>query len=258
MEKTKICNKCKKEKPLTPEFWHRHKYNSDGFKGICKECRNKSQQIYYQENKDRIIEYQHKHYEENRERRIAHQKEYYYNNKENGRANSLAYYHRNKEKYAKLKKRYWQEKKDVLSEYQKRWAKENREKVRLIQQRKYARRKSLPATLTEEQWTKIKQDFNNSCAYCNMSEEEHIRLFGEPLHQEHFIPLSKGGEYSHRNIIPSCKSCNSSKSNKDFFEWYPQYEFYSKENENFILSYLGYKQKYSNQAPFKALLLCPE
>ena len=61
-----------------------------------------------------------------------------------------------------------------------------------------------------------------------------------------------------KNIIPSCKRCNSSKSNKDFFEWYPQYEYYSKENENFILSYLGYKQKYSNQAPYKALLLCPE
>lgn len=243
MEKTKICNKCKKEKPLTPEFWHRHKYNSDGFKGMCKECRNEDKRIHYQKNKDRIIEYQHKHYEENRERRIAHQKEYYYNNKENGRANSLAYYHRNKEKYAKLKKKYWQEKKDVLSEYQKRWAKENREKVRLREQRKYARRKSLPATLTEEQWMKIKRDFNHCCAYCSITEREHLKIFGELLHQEHFIPLSKGGEYSHNNIIPSCRSCNCSKSDKDFFEWYPHYEHYNKENKDFILIYLGYKQK---------------
>ena len=73
-----------------------------------------------------------------------------------------------------------------------------------------------------------------------MNEEEHQALYGQVLHQEHFIPLSKGGEYTHNNIIPACKSCNSSKQDTDFFEWYPTYEEYNEEREQFILEYLGY------------------
>ena len=61
-----------------------------------------------------------------------------------------------------------------------------------------------------------------------------------PLEQEHFIPLSKGGGYSMGNIIPACRACNASKSDKDFFEWYPEYKYYSEERENKILDFLGY------------------
>ena len=71
-----------------------------------------------------------------------------------------------------------------------------------------------------------------------MTEEEHLKQFGEQLHQEHFIPLSKGGGYTHNNIIPACRSCNSSKWNNNFFDWYPKQEFYSEEKENFILNFI--------------------
>lgn len=37
-----------------------------------------------------------------------------------------------------------------------------------------------------------------------------------------------------------CISCNSSKRDKDFFEWYPTYKHYNQEREKFILEYLGY------------------
>ena len=57
------------------------------------------------------------------------------------------------------------------------------------------------------------------------------------LTQDHFIPLSKGGEYSKKNIIPSCRSCNSRKSNKDFYEWYKGDIHYSKERVNKIEEY---------------------
>mgnify|MGYP003639515579 CR=1 FL=1 len=39
MNDTKICGKCKQELPLTSEFYHRMKSNSDGFRGSCKACR---------------------------------------------------------------------------------------------------------------------------------------------------------------------------------------------------------------------------
>jgi len=90
----------------------------------------------------------------------------------------------------------------------------------------------LPATLTLNQWKQIKEDFNYQCAYCG----KHL----ENLTQDHFIALENGGEYTKENIIPACMSCNTSKRDKDFFEWYPQQDFYSKEREKRILEHLKY------------------
>ena len=75
----------------------------------------------------------------------------------------------------------------------------------------------MPATLTLKQWEQIKKDFDYKCAYCGITETEHYNQFNERLHQEHFYAMSKGGGLTHNNIIPACKSCNSSKGTKDFF-----------------------------------------
>lgn len=105
------------------------------------------------------------------------------------------------------------------------------------EQKRKALKKSLPHNLTAEQWKAIKKEFNNQCCYCGKKDKK--------LTQEHFIPLTKGGEYTINNIIPACKSCNSSKNNKDFFDWYPKQPFYSKEREQKILDYLGYNEQQS-------------
>lgn len=36
---SKECSKCGIEKPMTEEFYHRHKRSSTGFKTACKKCR---------------------------------------------------------------------------------------------------------------------------------------------------------------------------------------------------------------------------
>lgn len=38
-EELKICSKCKKTYPATPEFFHRHRNRKDGFDPWCKECK---------------------------------------------------------------------------------------------------------------------------------------------------------------------------------------------------------------------------
>jgi len=124
----------------------------------------------------------------------------------------------------------------------------HKEVINIKSHRYRARKKCLPATLTLEDWETIKESFNYKCAYCGLSEEEHLDKYNTLLHQEHFIPLSKGGEYTHNNIIPSCKGCNCSKNDKDFFEWYPRQEFYNKEREKKILKYLNYKDKNNQQS----------
>ena len=108
----------------------------------------------------------------------------------------------------------------------------NKTKHNINTQKRRTRKLLLIATLTDTQWSQIKNSFNNKCAYCGKE---------LPLAQEHFIPLSKGGEYTLNNIIPSCKHCNSSKCDRDFFSWYLKYEYYSKERETKILKYLHYE-----------------
>lgn len=77
--------------------------------------------------------------------------------------------------------------------------------ARIAVQRRNNKKKLLPATFTSEDWVVALEHFGHRCAYCGTD---------DPLAQEHFIPLSKGGGYTPDNIVPACKSCNSSKKNK--------------------------------------------
>lgn len=50
-----------------------------------------------------------------------------------------------------------------------------------------------------------------TCIYCGCTDN---------LSWEHLIPISKGGPNIISNQIVACRSCNSSKGDKDIFEWY--------------------------------------
>jgi len=55
------------------------------------------------------------------------------------------------------------------------------------------------------------RDCERCCVYCGS---------GENLHNDHLIPKSKGGPNIIDNIVLACRKCNSSKKDKDIFEWY--------------------------------------
>lgn len=59
------------------------------------------------------------------------------------------------------------------------------------------------------------EDFDNKCAYCG----------GPTETWDHIVPVSRGGKTTPGNVVPACLSCNSSKSNKDVFEWLDQRGF---------------------------------
>lgn len=200
---TKICTVCGEEKPATLEYFSKQKGGKYGLRGMCKKCKS-------------IIDkpYRDKHSEEMKKYHKQYRKE-------------------NREKTLKYGKQYREEHKEEISKHRKIYNKNNKEKGRIYAQQRRSRKRKTPNTLTENQWIEIKSKFNNKCAYCGQE---------MPLEQEHFIPLSKGGDYSSNNIIPACMTCNRSKFNKDFFEWYPSQEFYSKQREIFILNFLGYKE----------------
>lgn len=83
-------------------------------------------------------------------------------------------------------------------------------------------------TLTVQQWHDICELFSNSCAYCGSEYN---------LTMDHVVPVASGGLTEYNNIIPACKSCNSSKNAKDIIEWYTAQPFYDRVRLENILKF---------------------
>ena len=103
-----------------------------------------------------------------------------------------------------------------LSEFEEYYQKAVICKLKQSRMRRRERRK--PDALNNKQWEKTLEFFDYSCVYCGSDGE---------ITYDHFIPFSKGGDFSNRNILPCCKKCNSSKNNKNFISWYKSQKFYS-------------------------------
>lgn len=170
--------------------------------------------------------------EEKKARRSETQKRYGIKHSEEKEKRNKIYYQQNAEKIKERSNLYNRENIILLTEKTKLYHSVNKEKYVLLKQRRKSKKLSLPHTLTDAQWEISKAYFNNTCCYCGKK---------LPLAQDHFVALSKGGEFTSNNIVPSCKSCNCKKHTSDFFTWYPKYKYYSKKRECFILKFLNYK-----------------
>ena len=204
----KICSTCKRELPL--EKFNKKNDTKDGYTYLCKDCIKIKTKKYREKNKEKLQKYR----EENRE--VLRQR-------------SKKQYEKNKKVLNKKRTENRHKKKEEYNEY-----------MRIYRHKTKAIKNQLENALTIKQWEKIKKAFDYKCAYCGKTEKEHLEQCGQQLHQEHFMALTNGGEYTHNNIIAACKNCNSSKNNRDFFEWYPKYEHYSKEREEKILKFFHY------------------
>lgn len=79
------------------------------------------------------------------------------------------------------------------------------------------RRASLKGTLTDQDWQECLEYFGNECAYCSSRELMTV---------DHVEPISKEGTHSKTNVVCACKSCNSSKGNKDMLSWFSTQAFF--------------------------------
>ena len=243
----KKCNKCGAEKPATTEYFCADNRKKSGLRGDCKICLTEYNKTYRARNMVELSEKGKAYRSTNKSRKAKYDKVYYNENKVVIAEHRKVYWAKNKVRFAKRKAVYYIANKEYINRRTMQNALDNREgsirrarkyqqshleETRLSCQRYRARRRALPATLTLGQWEILRKAFNGKCAYCGED---------KPLTQDHFFPVSKGGEYTHNNIIPVCGTCNSSKGASSFFVWYRGQRFYNKKREKTILSYLGYK-----------------
>lgn len=230
----KTCSKCSTELPATSEYFGVRNDYKDGLLSFCRKCRSNHDKLYYKANSAAIngrnALWQQANFESIRERKRQH----YQANIEIMRERRKLYSQNNTVAIKEFQSMYYQKNRAKMIQRVKLYAKEKPEIFRVNAERRRSRKLLLPSTLTLTQWEEAKFYFNNRCAYCGRE------LL---LQQEHFVPLSKGGEYSKGNIIPSCKRCNSSKNASNFFEWYPIQKYYSKKRETIILKFLNYKDR---------------
>lgn len=210
----KKCPKCKKVKELNATNFYRSSYNKNGFDTYCKDCKNSAKNGYENENKTRISAYNQVYYE-NRREEISNRRKKIYQEKHKDEIEARKLIPKITEDEKRKRARDYQIKnKEKLSEYNKKRYKENPIKEKLRHHWRSARKKELPDTLTKEQWDFALKFFDYSCAYCNKRVDYQLAL-------DHVIPITSNNCPGTvvTNSLPVCKSCNSSKNNKNLEEW---------------------------------------
>jgi hypothetical protein len=177
----------------------------DGLSTYCKKCESKKNHQWGKENKDKRHTYVRRDY-------LKH----------NGR----------KDYYKALSKRL------IDNGHRKEWEQNNPEKIK--QYRLY-REQNKTHKISKKEWLDCKEYFNNECAYCGLSIEEHyIRRNGElklgDFHREH---VQHDGANDLSNCVPSCKICNSSKGTYKLEDWYINQEFFNEDKMNKIHKWLN-------------------
>ena len=85
--------------------------------------------------------------------------------------------------------------------------------------------------LTEKEWAFTLAYFGHRCAYCG-------EFLIEPT-KDHIKPRIDGGKLEQTNIIPACRSCNSSKKDNEMLSWFQSQPFYDPKRAEKISDYVS-------------------
>lgn len=222
---TKHCPKCGAVKPVT-EF-HRRKTSPDGHVSHCKACRAISADAWRAANLEKAQAREAAYRAANPEKVRARTAAWVAANPERAKAGVAAWHVANAEK-ERVRSAAWRAdhpdrvreraaayrtaNKDRLITYNAAWSAANPDKVIARTQRHNARKRGATISdFTSQQWEELKEEYGSKCAYCGCTPDV--------LTMDHVVPLSRGGDHTESNIVPACKSCNSSKCDRLLSEW---------------------------------------
>ena len=80
--------------------------------------------------------------------------------------------------------------------------------------------------LTDAQWAALLAAWGG-CAYCGRSDQT--------LQRDCVLAISRGGRYTLENVVPACRSCNTSKCNDEVTSWLRRKRL---DEQAFLLRYL--------------------
>lgn len=236
----KRCNRCKQEKPATPDYFTRWTESADGLRGGCKECFNRKPAKFLAS--EMIASAGNKICRKCRVELPA-TLEYFYpcaGHRSDGLDScckacdiqtAKAYQSANKEKVDERRKIYRARNIIKLREKAKEKARKNKEKTdkkrkenldkhRTALVRYRARKVGLPDNFTAAQWQQAINYFGGCCAVCGRV----LSGFFHYASADHWIPLTSSecpGTVP-SNIVPLCHGldgCNNSKGSKEPIRW---------------------------------------
>lgn len=190
---SRTCSRCGETKSATTEFFSPERRVGDGLSARCRACKK--------EQRDPAAE-------------LARVQRWYAENVPVARARSRRWYDAHRpEKERSDRSRYRAQREWRLSrarETGRLWRSRNPDRLRLIEQRRRARKAAVANTLTGTEWTAILEYFGHRCAYCLQPASR--------LTIDHIRPIAKGGPHTADNVVPACQPCNSSKGTKSLLE----------------------------------------
>lgn len=148
----------------------------------------------YARNREAILERQRARYAANIEAKRAYHREYMAQRKADGLASP---------------RRKWSE---ADRANRRRWYAADPTVVRAQEQKRRALKMGSGGKgVTRKEWAEILDEFGGRCAYCARPQSA--------LSMEHIDPIAAGGSHEPENVVPACKSCNSSKGPKPLLLW---------------------------------------
>lgn len=220
----KYCFKCSEWKSV--ENFNKGFKKWDNLRSNCKSCENKSRKLRYINNREHELKKCKEYREANKQKEKERHIKYYKNNKDKIskyvkdyatknhdiiKLKHRAYYIENRDKMLDMALIYRKNNKDKISDYHKIYFINNIDKYR-ARVRKYRHlKRNLNELYTTNDEKITKMLFQNKCFNCSSNEKLCI---------DHHYPLSKGYILKLNNAVVLCKSCNSSKGNKNPEEFY--------------------------------------
>jgi len=221
-KKKKKCPKCNDVKNSN-EFYE----NKGRFSSYCKNCLKQTskeniekRKQYRIDNIDKIKTQKKKWRDENKHHIKLKKKLWAEENKDKIKQNYNKWKNENKEYLKAYHKQWAEENRNHLKEYQKNWREENKDYIKkynkqnphIITNARIKRQNKINDRITKDEWFEIMFLYDFKCFYCDLILNNNYTL-------DHIIPISKGGKHCFDNLIPACRSCNSSKTNKIFPIW---------------------------------------
>lgn len=175
----------------------------------CLECVKLRHRDWYGANREADLARKAKWVEENRDKQRATYAAWYAENRGKVCANTAAYYASNLEAAKESRRQYRKNNLDRLRAYDVERHAENPERVRSASRQRKARLRGAEGTHTAADVAAIAKAQRNRCAYCRTDLRLTIR------HEDHIIPISKGGSNRRSNIQLLCAPCNLAKHASD-------------------------------------------